>query len=175
MMAMALAVFGGCASRPAADTAGIVAPPGLGLPLATRVALQVDPDMPAMQVVEFRGATWQYPDAELMVQAALQVFGKVFQELAIAPMAAAPVITLQLNGSSSLNPVLSEYHANASVTVFAGADPLYDSPLAFIPGTGQAGEPAPDDGIRRAYAEAFRRIAEVLLADPYLLAILRGY
>ncbi|MFO1207277.1 MAG: hypothetical protein U1E63_16400 [Burkholderiales bacterium] len=167
-----LVVLGACASSP--PVRQVQPAGGLSLPIAMRVALQVDPAMPPTQTVEYRGAGWSYADAELMQAAALNVFGQVFQEAAVAPTADAPVITLQLNGSSSLNPVLGEYHANATVTVFAGADTASEA-IAFFAGTGQGSQPNPDDGVWQAYDAAFREIAELLLVDPHLLSALSGH
>jgi hypothetical protein len=131
--------------------------------------------MPATQTIEFRGASWQYADAELMQGSALTVFKQVFEEIGMPPAMTAPAVTLQVNGSSSLNPLLNEYHANAIVTVFPLAD-LYAQPIASFAGTGRVSQPNFDlDGIAAAYEGAFRQIAEMLLADPHLVAILRGY
>lgn len=169
---MLAALFGCAAMAPVGPTR--VNAPAVQLPIPVRVALQVDSAMPPMQSIEYRGSTWRYADAGLMQEAALQVFGQVFQEVVTAPTTAAPAITLQVNGSSSLNPVMNEYHANATVAVFAGAD-TSSQPLAFIAGTGQGVQPNPDDGIWQAYGAAFRQIAELLLADPWLPAVLGGY
>ncbi len=170
-----LVALGGCASTsPMMAPARVSAPAGLQLPIPMRVALQVDPAMPAMQTVEYGGSAWQYADADIMQEAALQVFSQIFQEVVAAPITAAPAITLQLNGSSSLNPLMNEYHANATVTVFAGAD-TSSQPLAFIAGTGHGAQPNPDDGIWQAYDAAFRQIADLFLADPHLPALFSGY
>ena len=109
-----------------------------------------------------------------MQEAALRVFSQVFQEVGTQPAMSAPAITLQLNGSSSLNPVMNEYYANATVTVFPGADTAVQ-PIASIAGTGQASQPNfARDGIAQAYEGAFRQVAELLLADPHFIASLRG-
>ena len=114
-------------------------------------------------------------DAQLMQEAAARVFSLVFQEVGTQPAMTAPAITLQLNGSSSLNPVMNEYYANATVTVFPGADTAAQ-PIASIAGAGQASQPNfVQDGIAQAYEGAFRQIAELLLADPHFVASLREY
>jgi ABC-type phosphate transport system substrate-binding protein len=170
-----LVVLAGCASALSTDSARVRAPAGVTLPLATRVTVELDPTMPDTQTVEFRGASWQYPDAELMREAALRVFGQVFQEVGTPPAMTAPIVTLQVSGSSSLNPVMNEYYANATVRVFPSAS-TYAQPIASFAGTGQASQPDfVDDGIAQAYAGAFRQIADLLLADPQFIASLRGY
>jgi hypothetical protein len=145
------------------------------LPIATRVAVQADPAMPSVQTVEFRGTAWQYADVALMQQAAARVFGQVFQEAGPLPAESNPAITLVLAGSSSLNPVMNEYYANVTVTVFAGAD-TSAQPIASIAGTGQASQAnLADDGIGQAYEGALWQIAYLLLADPHFVAALRQY
>jgi hypothetical protein len=99
---------------------------------------------PGTQTVEFRAETWQYPDSELMQQAAIRVFREVFTEVGAAPTLSAATITVVLNGSSSWNPVMNEYNANATATVFPG------------------------------YEGAFRQIGNRMLADGGLLAKLKG-
>lgn len=172
---VALAALAGCVAAPSARPARVGAASAVVLPIATRVALQVDPAMPDVQTIEFRGATWQYGDAQLMQEAAARVFSLVFQEVETQPATTAPAITLQLNGSSSLNPEMNEYYANATVTVFPGADTAVQ-PIASIAGAGQASLPSfVQDGIAQAYEGAFRQIVELLLADPHFVASLREY
>ncbi|MCU0973724.1 MAG: hypothetical protein MUF80_07200, partial [Burkholderiales bacterium] len=96
-MALAVAVligaFAGCASSPAGGPARLGATAGIALPIAARVAVQVDPTMPDTQTVEFRGESWQYDDANLMQEAAMRVFGQMFQEVEVGPTMSAPTIT----------------------------------------------------------------------------------
>lgn len=174
--AVLIGALAGCASSPPAGGAARVgSAAGIALPIAARVAVQVDPSMPDTQTVEFRGESWQYDDANLMQEAAMRVFGQVFQEVGTGPTMSAPTLTLQLNGSSSLNPVMNEYFANATVTVFAGANTDVQ-PIASFAGTGQAGQADfGRGGIEQAYEGAFRQAAELLLMDPHLIASVRGY
>jgi ABC-type phosphate transport system substrate-binding protein len=110
-----------------------------------------------------------------MQEAAMRVFGQMFQEVEVGPTMSAPTITLQLNGSSSLNPAMNEYFANATVTVFAGWNTDVQ-PIASFAGTGQAGQADfGRGGIEQAYEGAFRQVAEFLLVDPHLIAGLQGY
>ncbi len=163
----------GCGTSPSAP-APIRAPAGVTLPIATRVAVQVNAAMPDMQTVEFRGETWQYADAELMQQAALRVFRLVFAEVGTPPGMSEPAVTLQLTGSSSVNPVMSEYYANATVTAFPGTNTSVQ-PIVSVAGTGQASQPNfARAGITQAYEGAFRQVADLLLADPRFIASLRG-
>jgi hypothetical protein len=163
----------GCAVAPSSGPGPLSAAPGVTLPLPARVALQVDPTMPDTQTVEFRGEIWQYADAELMQQAATTVFRQVFSEVGTPERVGAPTVTFQLNGSSSVNPVMSEYYANATATIFQGGN-TYVQPVASFSGTGQASQPNfTRDGIAQAYENAFRQIANLLLADPNLLSRLR--
>lgn len=172
----ALLTLTGCASAPpSAAPTRLMSPPAVALPIATRVAIQVDPAMAETQTVEFRGASWQYADASLMQEAAARVFAQVFQEVGTLPAPGAPAVTLQLHGSSSLNAAMNEYYANVTVRVFSGAN-TYAQPIASFAGTGQASEPNfVRDGIARAYEGAFRQIVDFLLADPHFVASLRGY
>jgi hypothetical protein len=171
--ALLLASMAGCTTAPSSGSGPLSAPPGVTLPLPARVAVQVNPTMPGTQTVEFRGETWQYADAELMQQAATTVFRKVFAEVGAPDRVGAPTVTFQLNGSSSVNPVMSEYYANATATIFQGGN-TYVQPIASLSGTGQASQPNfTRDGIAQAYESAFRQIANQLLADPNLVARLR--
>jgi len=133
--------------------------------------------MPASQTVEFRDETWRYAEPTLMQQAAEKVFGQIFSEVGALQTIRDPWITLQLHGSSSVNPVLGEYYANASATLFAGGG-TDDEPFGSFPGTGQAILTTPPafapEGIVRAYEAAFRQVVELLLADPQVLAALQG-
>lgn len=170
-----LLAFAGCAATPSAGSARVGSPMGVELPIAARVAVVADPTMPDVRTVEFRGTTWRYADAALMQEAAARVFGAMFQEVGTPPAVSGPVVTLQLYGSSSLNAVTNEYYANASVAVFQGGNTTAP-PIASVAGTGRAGHPDfVDDGIAQAYEEAFRQIAELLLADPHFVASLAGY
>lgn len=163
-----LALITGCTtpSRPAP----LVAPSGVTLPIQARVAVQVNPTMPNTQTVEFRGETWQYPDAELMQHAAIRIFREVFTEVGTAQSMNAPTITVQLNGSSSVNPVMSEYYANVTATVFPGGN-TYTEPLGKYSGSGTGSQPNfSQAGIAAAYEGAFRQIGNRMLADRALLA-----
>jgi len=173
MSALLLALMAGCATAPSSGPGPLRAPPGVTLPLPARVAVQVNPTMPGTQTVEFRGETWQYADAELMQQAATNVFRQVFAEVGTPERVGAPTVTFQLNGSSSVNPVMSEYYANATATIFQGRN-TYVQPIASLSGSGQASQPNfTRGGIAQAYEGAFRQIANQLLADPNLVARLR--
>lgn len=163
----------GCAMAPSTPQV-VTAPAGVNLPLTARVAVQVNPTMPGTQTVEFRGDTWQYPDSELMQQAAIRIFREVFTEVGAAGTLSAPTVTVMLNGSSSVNPVMSEYYANATATVFPGGD-TYTQPLGTFSGAGTGSQPNfSQGGIATAYEGAFRQIANRMLADAALLAKLRA-
>jgi ABC-type phosphate transport system substrate-binding protein len=171
--ALLLAVISGCATSASGPTA-LKVPPGVTLPVRARVAVQVDPAMVNTQTVEFRGETWQYPDAELMQQAAMRVFREVFTEVGIAPSMSAPSVTIRVSGSSSLNPVMNEYYASASATIFPGAD-TYTRPLGTESGSGTASQDNfSQGGIASAYEGAFRQIVNRMLADPRLLSKIRA-
>jgi hypothetical protein len=173
LMGLMLAWVTGCATTPAGPTA-LTAPPGVTLPIRGRVAVQVNPTMPGTQTVEFRGETWQYPDSQLMQQAAIRVFREVFTEVGDAPAMSAPTITVVLNGSSSVNPVMSEYYANATATVFPRGD-TYTQPLGTFSGSGTGSQPNfSQAGIAAAYEGAFRQIGNRMLADRALLTQVRG-
>jgi hypothetical protein len=166
-------LIAGCASGPAVPPK-VTAPPGVNLPVRARVAVQVNPTMPGWQTVEFRGETWQYPDTELMQQAAIRMFRDAFTEVGTAQTVNAPTVTVVLNGSSSVNPVMNEYYANATATVFAGGN-TYTEPLARFSGSGTGSQPNfSQAGIATAYEGAFRQIADRMLADGALLSKLRG-
>jgi hypothetical protein len=167
-----LAMITACDTTPARPTA-LTAPPGVTLPIAARVAVQVNPTMPGTQTVEFRGETWQYPDTELMQQAAIRVLREVFTEVGAGQTISAPTITVVLNGSSSVNPVMSEYYANATATVFPGGD-TYTQPLGTYSGSGTGSQPNfSQAGIASAYEAAFRQIGNRMLTDRGLLAKLQ--
>lgn len=168
-----LAVLAGCGTAPSAP-APLTAPPGAVLPLRARVAVQVNPTMPGTQTVEFRGDTWQYPDSELMQQAAIRVFREAFSEVGSAQSLAVPTITVVLNGSSSVNPVMSEYYANATATVFPGGN-TYTQPLGTFSGSGTGSQPNfSQAGIATAYEAAFRQIGNRMLSDRALLTKMKG-
>jgi hypothetical protein len=144
------------------------------LPIRARVAVQVDPAMVNSQTVELRGETWQYPDAELMQQAAIRVFREIFTEVGDAQTMSAPSVTIRLSGSSSVNPVMSEYYANATAKVFPGGD-TYAQPFGSYSGSGTSSQPNfSQGGIASAYEAAFRRIGNRMLTDAKLLGKLRG-
>ncbi len=169
-----LAVIAGCATSPSSGRVTLSAPPGVMLPIRARVAVRVDPDMVNTQTVELRGETWQYPDAELMQQAAKRVFREIFTEVGDAQTMGAPSVTIQLSGSSSVNPVMSEYYASATAKVFIGAD-TYAPPLGTYSGSGTASQPNfSQGGIATAYEGAFGRIGNLMLADPKVLSKIRG-
>jgi len=141
-------------------------PPGVKLPLAARVAVEPDPSMPQIQM---RTAWWSYPDAQLMQQAGLNVFHRVFTEAGPASTVDQPSVTIMLKGDSSLNPTLNEYYANVTATVFAGAD-TYASPVAAFNGSGKASQSNYSRiGILEAYEAAFAQISGDMLADRQLL------
>ena len=170
--ALLIALATGCATSPSGP-APLKVPPGVTLPVRARIAVQVDPSMVNTQTVEFRGETWQYPDAELMQQAAMRVFREIFTEVGVAPSMSAPSVTIRLSGSSSLNPVMTEYYANATATIFPGGD-TYIQPLGTHSGSGTASqENFSQGGIALAYEGAFRQIGNRILADPKLLAKIR--
>ncbi len=172
-MSLLLAVIAGCTTVPSVPTK-VTAPPGVTLPVRARVAVQVNPTMPGTQTVEFRGETWQYPDSGLMQQAAIRVLREVFSEVDAAQTLSAPTITVVLNGSSSVNPVMSEYYSNATATVFPGGN-TYIQPLGTFSGSGTGSQPNfSQAGIAAAYEGAFRQIGNRMLADRGLLAKLAG-
>lgn len=173
LLALLLTVMVGCGTAPSGSSP-LTAPPGLQLPIRARVAVQIEPTMPGWQTVEFRGETWQYPDSELMQQAALRIFREAFSEVGVAPEMSTPTVTVVLNGSSSVNPVMSEYYANATATVFPGGN-TYTQPLGTFSGSGTGSQPNfSQAGIATAYERAFRQIANRMLADRGLLAKMKG-
>ncbi len=146
-------------------------PPGVTLPIPARVAVEPDPSMPQMQM---RSAWWSYPDAQLMQQAGLNIFHRLFSDAGPAATVDRPTITIVLKGDSSLNPTLNEYYANATATVFAGAD-AYAMPIAAFNGNGKASQSNYSrSGILEAYEAAFAQIANDMLADKQLLARLQA-
>jgi hypothetical protein len=172
LLVLLLAVTAGCATAPSAPTP-LVAPPGVELPIRARVAVQVNPTMPGTQTVEYRGEIWQYPDSELMQQAAIRIFREVFVEVGAAQTISAPTVTIVLNGSSSVNPVMNEYYANATATVFPGGN-TYTEPLGTFSGSGTGSQPNfSQAGIATAYEGAFRQIASRMLADRGFLSKVR--
>jgi hypothetical protein len=73
-----------------------------------------------------------------------------------------------------LNPTLNEYYANATATVFPGAD-TRGMPIATFNGNGKASQlNYSRSGILEAYEAAFAQIANNLLADKQLLARLQA-
>jgi hypothetical protein len=166
-------LIAGCATGPYVPPK-VSAPSGVTLPVRARVAVQVNPTMPGWQTVEFRGETWQYPDTELMQQAAIRMFREAFTEVGTTQSLSEPTVTVVLNGSSSVNPIMNEYYANATATVFPGGD-TYTQPLATFSGSGTGSQPNfSQGGIATAYEGAFRQIADRMLANGALLAKLRG-
>ncbi len=168
-----VALASGCGTSPSGP-APLRPPSDVTLPIRARVAVQVDPAMVNTQTVELRGETWQYPGAELMQHAAMRVFREMFTEVGVAPSMSSPSVTIRLSGSSSVNPVMSEYYANATATIFPGAD-TYTQPLGIHSGSGTASQPNfSQGGIASAYERAFRQIGNRMLADPKLLVSLRA-
>jgi hypothetical protein len=146
-------------------------PAGVALPISARVAVEPDPSMPQVQM---SSAWFSYPDAQLMQQAALNVFHRLFAEAGPAATVPDPAVTIVLKGNSSLNPTLNEYYANVTATVFAGRD-TYAAPLAAFSGAGKASQPNyTRSGILMAYEAAFAQIANKLLADPKFRARVQG-
>lgn len=146
-------------------------PLGVAIPIPARVAVEPDSRMPTVQM---RSAWWSYPDVQLMQQAALNVFHRLFSDAGPATTVADPNVTIVLKGDSSLNPTLNEYYANATATVFAGAD-TYAMPIAVFNGSGKASQTNYSrSGILEAYEAAFAQIANDLLADRQLLARLQA-
>ena len=173
LAALLLALTSGCGTSPSGP-APLRTPSDVTLPIRARVAVQVDPAMVNTQTVELRGETWQYPGAELMQHAAMRVFREMFTEVGVAQSMSSPSVTIRLSGSSSVNPVMSEYYANATATVFPGGD-TYTQPLGIYSGSGTASQPNfSQGGIASAYERAFRQIGNRMLADPKLLVNLRG-
>ncbi len=173
LAALLLALTSGCSTSPSGP-APLSPPSGVTLPIRARVAVQLDPAMVNTQTVEFRGETWQYPDAELMQHAAMRVFREMFTEVGVAQSMDSPSVTVRLSGNSSVNPVMSEYYANATATVFPGGD-TYTQPLGIYSGSGTGSQPNfSQGGIASAYERAFRQIGNRMLADPKLLVNLKG-
>jgi hypothetical protein len=142
-------------------------PAGAALPIKARVAIEPDPSMPQMQM---RTAWWSYPDVQLMQQAGLNVFHRLFTDAGPAATVQDPAITIVLKGTSSLNPTLNEYYANVTATVFPGGN-TYTAPLAVFSGEGKASQPNYSRaGVLMAYEAAFAQLANKLLADKLLLA-----
>jgi len=142
-------------------------PAGIALPLQARVAVEPDPNMPQFQM---RTAWWSYPDVELMQQAGLNIFHRIFSDAGPAATVQDPAVTIVLKGTSSLNPTLNEYYASVTATVFGGAD-TYSMPLAVFNGDGKASQQNyTRSGVLMAYEAAFAQIGNKLLADPQLLA-----
>ena len=170
-----VAVLVGCSSAPTSSgPPKLTVPPGVTLPIPARVAVEVDPSMTDMQTVEYRGYTWQYADADLMGQAGMKVFREMFTEVGAPQSLSAPVITIRLNGYSSVNPVMNEYYGSPTATIFSGSD-TYTQPVAVYSGNGTASQPNFERaGISQAYEAAFREIGNRMLADPSLLMKLRG-
>ncbi len=174
LLAAIVMMLTGCGTAPSSGPPKLSPPPGVTLPIPARVAVQVDPSMPNTQTVEFRGDTWQYPEAELMQQAAMKVFREMFGEVGTPQSVTAPAITIRLTGYSSVNPIMSEYYATPTATVFAGGD-TYAQPLGTFSGNGTASQPNfSRAGVASAYEGGFRQIGNRMLADPSLLARLRG-
>jgi len=144
-------------------------PAGTALPVRGRVAVEPDPSMPQF---EMRTAWWTYPDVHLMQQAALNIFHRLFSDAGPAATVQDPAVTIVLKGNSSLNPTLNEYYANVTATVFKGAD-TYSMPIAVFKGDGKASEQDYSrSGVLMAYEAAFVQVANKLLADRQLLALI---
>jgi len=111
---------------------------------------------------------------QLMQEAALNVFHRLFTDAGPAATVHDPTVSIVLKGNSSLNPTLNEYYASVTATVFPGAD-TYSAPLASFSGDGKASQPNyTRGGILMAYEAAFAQLANKLLADPQLLARIQG-
>ena len=146
-------------------------PAGVSLPIKGRVAVEPDPNMPQIQM---RTAWWSYPDVQLMQQAGLNVFHRLFTDAGPAATVQDPAVTIVLKGNSSLNPTLNEYYASVTATVFPGVD-IYAMPLATFSGDGKASQPNyTRSGILMAYEAAFAQLANKLLADTQLRARIQG-
>jgi hypothetical protein len=168
LVALSLA---GCANSTSQTPQGWTPPAGVALPFKARVAVEPDPNMPSLQMA---GNDWTYPDSQLMQQAALNVFHRVFSDAGPAASVQDPAITIVLKGTSSLNPTLAEYYANATATFFSGAN-TYSAPIAVLQGSGRASQPDyVRSGFLMAYEAAFAQLASQMLADPNLVSRLRG-
>lgn len=170
LVALSLA---GCANSTSQNWTpqGWVPPAGVALPFRARVAVEPDPNMPSLQMA---GNDWTYPDSQLMQQAALNVFHRVFTDAGPAASVQDPTITVVLKGSSLLNPTLAEYYATATATFFSGAN-TYAAPIAVLQGSGRASQPDyVRGGFLMAYEAAFAQLASRMLADPNLVSHLRA-
>jgi len=174
LIGFALSLLAGCGTQQSASQAAIAAPPGVALPVSARVAVQVAPNAVNTQTVEYQGETWSYPDAQLMQQAALNVFRQIFTDVGSLESLGAPAITVRLTPNSTLNPLMNQYYANPTATVFPGGD-TYTQPIGTYTGSGTSSQMNfTNAGIASAYDAAFRQIGNAMLADSKLLARAQG-
>jgi hypothetical protein len=170
-MAMA-GSMAGCASAPA--VAPLQAPAGETLPLAVRVAVDIDPSVPDLASSEYSGYHWRYPLASIMRQAALNVFQRAFREAGPLASNPQPTITLLIKGTSSINPLMGDYYGQVTAVIFPGAD-ISAKPAGEYNSEGKASATIySTEGVRLAFEAAFTRLANKMLADPQFLEQLRA-
>lgn len=170
--AVMLATIAGCATAP--PTPQLRAPAGESLPIAARVAIEIDRSVPSSSTSEYNGYVWSYPQARLMQQAALHVFDRAFTEVGPAWSLQQPTVTLRITGSSSINPLFAEYYGVATVTAFTGSA-TFGRPVAEYRGEGKASRIIYSiDGVRAAFEAAFTDVANRMLADGGFLERVRA-
>ncbi len=163
----ALLWLAGCGTSPYQDwTQALTLPPGTALPVKARLAVAPDPGMPQTGMF----GEWSWPDTQLMQQAALNTFNRVFSDAGPPPTVPQPGGTIVLKGNITLNPTLNEYYAKVTGTLFAGAD-TYAPPLGVFTGEGKASQPDyARSGVLRAYEAAFEQMSSKMVSDPKVLA-----
>jgi len=104
----------------------------------------------------------------------LNVLCRIFTDVGPLESVRAPVITVRLTPNSALNPLMNQYYANPTATVFHGVD-TYTQPIGTYTGSGTSSQMNfTNAGIASAYDAAFRQIGNTMLADSKLLARVQG-
>jgi hypothetical protein len=143
------------------------------LPIAANVAIEFDPSLPDFANSAAGAYLWSYPSAQVMQQAALKVFQRVFGQVGTAPGVQQPAVTLWITGSSLINPAMGDYYGRATATAFSGTD-TSGSPIAEYRGEGKASATVYSlVGVQKAFEASFAEIANRMLADPAFLERVR--
>jgi len=151
----------------------VVAPPGTKLPLPVRAVYEIAPTQREFNVSSRGPTTWKYPEGQLMRTAALSMMRDLFSEVVEAGPPPHNGIVFRLSGSSSINPAVSRYHANALVEVFSRLE-TGEQLIGRFEGAGDAqGRIFSEWPLQEAYAQAFSEVSRQILANPEVMRRLR--
>ncbi|MEW5723594.1 MAG: hypothetical protein AB1896_10845 [Thermodesulfobacteriota bacterium] len=148
-------------------------PAQVPLPVPARLSVQMTPgDLERKYLVQHILRSWTLEEGRIVQQAALRVFGKLFQDVfPYDGLSSAPVTARIASFLTYVNTFWGTYDATVTVGFYVG-----DRLLATVQGQGRHVSAMINDqvALENAYVRAFQAVGDSVLSDPRLTEALEA-